>query len=623
MNKALFIISLQHELAMAIGNKLDLKAMLKVFLKVCFNRLDLTSAHIYTYTNDNGISIKLTTQQGAPYQHLLSLPKKKRGQPWQSNLILTKFVNELNVRQSLPPFQCENGQYLFGFIIPQHGLLIFETHYFIEESIQKALAPILQKLATSCYTSIVHDSFVQEIYSRKVAEEKVAFQAQHDGLTGLFNRHHLNSLLVKAIMDATAYKHCGCVIFIDLNRFKPINDAMGHAVGDQILLTLANRLHSLHSEKIDVARFGGDEFILLIKNLSINYQEVIEDTIAKVNQMMAIPFVIGSSSYKLSCSMGYALFPQQSSTVNNIIKFADIAMYEAKNAKNLQGMQYHKSMSEKINKRLAYVEEMKQSLINSDFKLYYQAQYNHNGDIIGAEALLRWLHPIHGMESPAVYIPIAEESDLILTIGQWVLEQACRDIHQLEQLGLPKTFKKIAINISPKQLIQQDFQEKVLQVIQQNNICPNHLALELTENLLVENIEHSIELISNLKTEKIDCAIDDFGTGYSSLAYLKRIPASLLKIDRSFVTNIDKSSASAAIASMIISLAKTLNMQVLAEGVETPEELHCLKILGCYNYQGFYFSKPLPFDGFAALLAPSQVLNKDTKKDGQTNPMVV
>ena len=374
--------------------------------------------------------------------------------------------------------------------------------------------------------------FIQD----KLPKKRLLFQAQHDGLTGLFNRQHLNTLLLDAITDAITDKHCGCIIFIDLNRFKPINDTMGHAVGDKILLTLANRLHSLSNNKIDVARFGGDEFILLIKKLSINYQEVIKEIIEKINKILAIPFVIGSSSYKLNCSMGYALFPQQSSTVNNIIKFADIAMYEAKNAKTLQGMQYQKSMSDKINKRLAYVDEMKQSLASDDFKLYYQAQYNHNGDIIGAEALLRWLHPIHGMESPAVYIPIAEESGLILSIGQWVLEQACRDIYQLEQLELPKHFKKIAINVSPKQLIQHDFQEKVLHTIKQNNICASHLALELTENLLVESIEHSIELISNLKKHEIDCAIDDFGTGYSSLNYLKRIPASVLKIDRSFVT---------------------------------------------------------------------------------------
>jgi len=605
MNNALFIISLQHELAMAIGNKLDLKDMLKIFLRVCFNRLNLTSAHIYTYCDDKGASIKLTTQQSAHYQHLLSIPKMKRGQPWPNNELLIHFVKMLDGLQKNHSFKCENNQYLSGFIIPQHGLLVFETYYPIEESIQRALTPILQKLAISYYTSIVHDSLVQEVYSRQIAEEKVIFQAQHDGLTTLFNRQHFNTLLADAITDAITNKHTGCVIFIDLNRFKPINDAMGHAVGDQILFSLAKRLHNLSSDNLVVARFGGDEFILLIKKLAINHQKMLEQTIAQINQLLSAPFDINRGSYKLNCSIGYAVFPEQSATVNNIIKFADIAMYEAKNSKTLLGMKYHESMSDKINKRLAYVEEMKQALINNDFKLYYQAQYNHKGEIVGAEALLRWQHPIHGMESPAVYIPIAEESDLILVIGQWVLEQACRDIYELEQQGLPVNFENIAINVSAKQLIQNDFQNIILNTIEQSNIRPNRLILELTESLLVENIEDSIELLLNLKARNVDCAIDDFGTGYSSLTYLQRIPASVLKIDRSFVTNIDKSKDGAAIARMIISLAKTLNMKVLAEGVETQEELLCLKALGCYNYQGFYFSKPIPFNDFVALLARS------------------
>ncbi|KGJ97602.1 putative bifunctional diguanylate cyclase/phosphodiesterase [Colwellia psychrerythraea] len=602
MNKALFIISLQHELAMAIGNKLDLKAMLKVFLKVCFNRLNLTSSHIYVYCDHSGMPKKLVALESMDYQHFISIPKNKRGQPWHKNPILTNFAEQLNHAQQNLSLQCDNDQYLFGFIIPDHGLLIFETHYAIAEEVQKALSPILKKLATSCYTSLVHDSLVKEVLSRQLIEDKVAYQAQHDGLTGLFNRQHINHLLKSAIDDAHSNKKIGSVIFIDLNRFKPINDAMGHSVGDKILLTLANRLYSLNNENIDVGRFGGDEFIIIIKNLNHCYQDTINQLISQINQLLIIPFVIDANSYKLSCSIGYSLFPLQSSTVNNLIKFADIAMYEAKREKCRLGKKYQTVMSEKIKRRLAYADDMKQGLENGDFKLYYQAQYSHYGDIIGAEALLRWQHPVHGIESPAVYIPIAEESDLILAIGQWVLEQACRDIHQLELLTLPESFKKIAINISAKQLNQHDFQDRVLNAIKQNDIPAERLALELTENLLVENIEDSIKLIAALKEQAIDCSIDDFGTGYSSLTYLKRIPASLLKIDRSFVANIDQCKESAAIASMIISLGKTLNMNILAEGVETAAELNCLKTLGCYQYQGYYFSKPLPFEKFVQLL---------------------
>lgn len=602
MNKALFIISLQHELTMAIGNKLDLKAMLKVFLKVCFNRLDLTSAHIHIYCDQSGMPSKLIPLESTNYQHILSIPKNKRSQSWSKDTALKNFVEQLNNAQNSISFQYESGQYLFGFIIPNHGLLIFETHYALGDEVQKALQPVLQKLATSCYTSLVHDSLVKAVHSRQLIEEKVAFQAQHDGLTGLFNRQHINHLLGSAIEDAHHNKKIGSVLFIDLNRFKPINDAMGHAVGDKILLTLSNRLHSLSSENIDIGRFGGDEFIIILKNLRIDYQEKVNQIIEQINQLLVIPFVIDASSYKLTCSIGYAFFPLQSSTVNNLIKFSDIAMYAAKRAKSLHGKKYQTVMSEKIKSRLDYIDDMKQGLEQDDFKLYYQAQFNHYGDIIGAEALLRWQHPVHGMESPAVYIPIAEESDLILAIGQWVLEQACRDIKKLERFTLPENFNKISINVSAKQLLQPDFQEKILHAIKKNDIPAKRLGLELTENLLVENIEDSIKLIASLKEKSIDCAIDDFGTGYSSLTYLKRIPASVLKIDRSFVANIAQSTESAAIASMIICLGKALKMDILAEGVETLEEFNCLKDLGCYHYQGFYFSTPLPFDEFTQLL---------------------
>lgn len=606
MNKALFIISLQHELAMSIGNKLDLQAMLKVFLKVCFNRLNLTSSHIYMYCDQNNVPCKLSELSSIHYQKFISIPKRNQHLLSPQNVLLTDFVNTLHKTKENKELMVGDEQYFYGFIIPEHGFLVFETHYVLEAEVQQALAPILQKLATSCYTSLVHDSLVKEIHSRELVEEKVAYQAQHDGLTGLYNRLYMSTLLSEAIEEAHTHKKFGSIIFIDLNKFKPVNDAMGHAVGDHILITLANRFRSLIKPNIDIARFGGDEFVFLIRDLEHNYQEVIASIIEEVNQLLTIPFVVKTNSYKLSCSAGYVLFPLQSSTVNNLIKFADIAMYEAKRTKSRRGKQYKPSMSDKIKRRLAYVDDMKQGLQNGDFKLFYQPQYDHNSAIIGAEALLRWDHPIYGVESPAVYIPIAEESDLILNIGQWVLEQACRDIQKIESLTLPKTFNKVSINVSAKQLIQHDFQDKVIYAINQNNISSGRLALELTENLLVENIEDSIKLIASLKANNIDCSIDDFGTGYSSLTYLKRIPASVLKIDRSFVENIEKSEASTAIALMIISLGKTLNMNILAEGVETIEELNCLKTLGCNQYQGYYFSKPIPFSELIELLKAEQ-----------------
>ncbi|MBU2924411.1 bifunctional diguanylate cyclase/phosphodiesterase [Colwellia sp. 1_MG-2023] len=601
MNKALSLISLQHELAMAIGNKLDLKAMVKVFLKVCFSRLNLTSTHFYVYCDENGAPRKIETIAESDYRNLLSIPKINSGKPWQDCLKLSNFVKQLNKQQETIAMEYDNGHQLYGFIVPGHGFLVFETHYILAMDVQKALSPILNKLATSCYASLIHDSLVKEIHSRQLIEEKLAFQSQHDGLTGLFNRQHIKKLLKNAIEQTSIKAEYGCTIFIDLNKFKPINDAMGHSIGDLILLTLANRLNSLSNENVHVGRFGGDEFVIILQGLDQNYQKVANLFIKEINQVIDEPFIIKDNSYKLNCSIGYVFFPLQKSTASSLIKFADIAMYEAKREKNLQGKQYQPAMSDKINKRLAYVDDMKKGLTAKEFELYYQPQFNHHNEIIGAEALLRWNHPEHGIESPAIYIPIAEESDLILYIGQWVLEQACRDIKKLEQRGVPHSFGAISINVSAKQLIENNFQSKIMTAIEQNNISANRLALELTESLLIENITDSIELIASLKAKGVACGIDDFGTGYSSLTYLKLIPASILKIDRSFVSSIEESDESLAIVNMIISLGKALNMAVLAEGVETLEELNCLKKLGCYQYQGYFFNKALPFEEFCQL----------------------
>ncbi len=601
MNKALSLISLQHELAMAIGNKLDLKAMVKVFLKVCFSRLNLTSTHFYVYCDENGVPRKIETIAESDYRNLLSIPKINSGKPWQDCLKLSGFVKQLNKQQETIAMEYDNGHQLYGFIVPGHGFLVFETHYILAMDVQKALSPILNKLATSCYASLIHDSLVKEIHSRQLIEEKLAFQSQHDGLTGLFNRQHIKKLLKNAIEQTCIKAEYGCTIFIDLNKFKPINDAMGHSIGDLILLTLANRLNSLSNDNVHVGRFGGDEFVIILQGLDQNYQKVANLFIKEINQVIDEPFIIKDNSYKLNCSIGYVFFPLQKSTASSLIKFADIAMYEAKREKNLQGKQYQPVMSDKINKRLAYVDDMKKGLTAKEFELYYQPQFNHHNEIIGAEALLRWNHPEHGIESPAIYIPIAEESDLILYIGQWVLEQACRDIKKLEQRGVPQSFGAISINVSAKQLIENNFQSKIMTAIEQNNISANRLALELTESLLIENITDSIELIASLKAKGVACGIDDFGTGYSSLTYLKLIPASILKIDRSFVSSIEESDESLAIVNMIISLGKALNMAVLAEGVETLEELNCLKKLGCYQYQGYFFNKALPFEEFCQL----------------------
>tara|TARA_R110001583_G_scaffold28426_2_gene100875 strand:- start:10794 stop:12632 length:1839 start_codon:yes stop_codon:yes gene_type:complete len=605
MNKALFIVSLQHELAMAVNNEFDLDKLLKHFIKVCFTRLSLSSAHVYLHQNGNGRPIVIDDQTQFQTRHFLSVPKNKEGKAWQDTTILIDFSQKVIQAQNDISFKQTNGSFLYGFDLPNHGIIIFETRVEFEPIIEKALQPIFNKLSSSCYSNIVYNSLLLEMQARKEADKRAMYEAQHDTLTGLFNQRHIKDLLEQAHFQAIEKNHLGCLIFLGLSRFKAINDEMGHSVGDKILMTLAERLNAISSEQLQVARFSGDEFILLLSCLPKHEQKaqhIVDETILNISKTINLPLTCEGSLFKLTCSIGYNFFPQNNMQQKDIIPFANIAMHEAKRSASLKVQRYEKEMSDKIHLKNAYVKEMKQALRNDEFCLYYQPQYNQNKEIIGAEALLRWYHPTRKMVSPEVYIPIAEESSLILDIGLWVLEQACQDLKILEQLGLPASFKKLSINVSPKQLQQANFKDLVLFNVEKNKIQPKHLGLELTENLLVESFDQSIILIEELKKQGIDCSIDDFGTGYSSLSYLRRIPASLLKIDRSFVINIDQQTEGAAIAKMIISLGNALNMDVLAEGVETKEELACLVSLGCYQYQGYLFSRPVPFEDFLALL---------------------
>lgn len=605
MNRALFIISLQHELAMAIGDDLDLKLMLKHFIKVCFKRLNLSSAHVYIHKNADGVPIIINDLSTYQTEHFLSIPAKTKGVLWHETPTFITFSKQLIKGDKDLKIQQDNHRFLYGFILPDHGIIIFESLFEFEPEIEKALKPIFQKLSKSCYTNIVYDSLLIEMSAREDAEKEASFQANHDVLTGLFNREHFKILLEEKYFSALDNNTLGCVLLLGVNSFKHINDVMGHSIGDGVLSAFGKRIQELLSEDQYVARFSGDEFIILLSNLPAEECEannIVENFIAQLYEHINTPVRVAANAIQLTCSLGYHLFPHHKSQLNDIIPFTDIAMNEAKRVDAIYGVKYETVMLDKIKLKNDYVVEMGEALKNNEFSLHYQPQYNCSREVIGAEALLRWHHPTRGMVPPDVYIPIAEESDLILDIGLWVLEQACRDIKVLELIGLPRSFKKLSINVSPKQLLQYDFKELVLSNIEKNDIPANLLGLEITENLLVESFDSTISLIESLKEHHIECSIDDFGTGYSSLTYLKRIPASLLKIDRSFVTNIHKESDGIAIAKMIIGLGNALSMDVLAEGVETEEELQCLISLGCYQYQGYFFSKPVAFQEFITRL---------------------
>lgn len=607
MKQALYLIALQHELSMSIGSELKLAKMLKAFLKVCLNHAHLASCHVYLYQDKNG-NPKANPELGHKYQlqHFLSLPKRRQGQLYQFTNPLKNLEAQLIDHPDMAgchQFKLDDIYY-YVYKIGCYGFLIWHSKTPIANSIVDSITPLLGKLEASCYAAIMHNDLLVEVSARQSAERKIAYQARHDGLTNLYNRVHIKSLIKQSFAQSAKQKLSGGVIFIDLNKFKAINDTKGHTIGDHLLLLVAQRLGQLSKPNIHIARYGGDEFVMLMDRLPAEDEQhrlMVVELVQQINEQFKADFVVDKNAYDISASIGYCLYSAVKSA-DDLVKFADIAMYQAKQAKLLTGVEYQPYMSARLAEKNAFVTDMRQALVNNEFQLYYQAQFNIDNQIVGAEALLRWEDPKRGFVSPEVYIPIAEESNLILEIGNWVVQQACKDIQQLAQLNLPSEFTNVAVNVSPKQLIQADFFNNTMDNIKRHQVPCHLLSLELTENLMVENFSQIVDIMHQFKSAGVDCSIDDFGTGYSSLTYLKRIPANLVKIDRSFVTDVCSNHESLAITQMVIALGKSLGINVIAEGVESKATRDKLTSVGCKLFQGYFFSRPVPFSEFSQLI---------------------
>lgn len=610
MNTAIQIISIQHQLLLGIENSNNLNEMLHKFLQLCNSCLALKSSHIFVFPDLDNHSVDKQVMIAADINHYLSFPRQKKGSPWSTNQELLCMANDFyqsDVGNMV--IEIESGIF-HAFKIERIGLLLLESNKPLTQTIQYALNPVLERLSENCTASLEHNALIQEIKNKKLAEEKFRYHASHDHITGLCNRQEIERQLQTAIKYCKKNNQTGAILLVDLVDFKNINVVMGHSIGDRVLHQLAMRLKTIHSNNCTAARFCGDEFMLLLTQLpseEAKVSAIISETIEQIVSVIEIPFIMQEYKFSISCFIGYEKFDYRSKSIGNIIKHAELAMYEAVKKGGAKAICYDARMSKKLNQRLNYTEQIKKALANDEFELHYQPQFDYLNNMIGAEALLRWHNPVYGYQSPSEYIPITEESDLILQIGDFVLNQACKDIKMLENLTLPHTFKQVSVNISAKQLAKNNFAETVIATIERYQIQPSRLKLEITETILMDDIQHSIAHLTQLRHYGVECAIDDFGTGYSSLVYLKRMPASLLKIDRAFVINIDKDENNLAIANMIIDLARTLNMDVIAEGVENQQELDCLINLGCYSYQGYYFSHALELDKLIEQMFPSQL----------------
>ena len=442
-----------------------------------------------------------------------------------------------------------------------------------------------------------------DITNRKEAEEQIKELAFYDQLTGLPNRRLLLDRLRQALAASARNMKEGGLMFIDLDNFKTLNDEHGHAKGDLFLKQVAHRLMSSIREGDTVARLGGDEFVVMLEDLSQNPNEsaeqirtVGEKIITALNQ----PYDEIFQDSQCTASIGAVLFGDRRENIDEIMKQADIAMYQAKAAGRNTLRFFDPELQTAVKARASLEIDMRKGLQKGQFFLYYQPQVDSDGKLTGAEALMRWHHPEHGLVPPAKFIPLAEETGLILLLGQWALETGCAQILAWE--SRPETAHlTLAVNVSARQFHQADFVEKVLAAIHRTGANPHKLKLELTESMLVKNVEEIINKMSVLRACGLSFSLDDFGTGYSSLSYLKRLPLSQLKIDQSFVRDILTDPNDAAIAHTIITLAQSLGLAVIAEGVETEAQRDFLSVHGCHSYQGYLFGRPIPVHEFDQL----------------------
>jgi len=434
---------------------------------------------------------------------------------------------------------------------------------------------------------------LMDIADKKRNEMRIYRLAHYDSLTGVANRLLFNERLQDAVVESEENSTALAVLFLDMDRFKPVNDSLGHSAGDQLLKSVARRLMYCLGEGDTVARMGGDEFALVLRNLD---REVAEQTAIKMaSRVLAqffAPFLIDGREVYSSCSIGISIYPYHGQTAEVLLRSADTAMYAAKRSGKNNYQFYDEQMNKRAMDRLIMENAMRKALVREEFDLFFQPQYSvRNGVMTGIEVLLRWDHPVFGTVRPLEFIDLAEQTDLIIPLGEWVFQQTCEKISQWQQQGV--SFGRVGVNVSANQFKRDDFAEWVLFQVQRYHVNPAHLELEITESAIMDDVEHSLQMLKKLQQAQIRIAVDDFGTGYSSLNYLRKFPISTLKIDKVFIEDIVENADTLQLAQTVIAIAKSLNLSVIAEGVETWEQYQLLSEHGCDEVQGYYMSRAL------------------------------
>lgn len=450
-----------------------------------------------------------------------------------------------------------------------------------------------------------------DITEHKQAEARIEQLAFYDPLTGLPNRRLLQDRLQQALRACRLEGQAGALLLIDLDEFKMLNDTLGHDMGDQLLRQLAARMQGCLRERDTLARLGGDEFVVVLQPLggqALESAAQAREVAERILNVLARPCELQGHEHHSTCSIGITLFgaSHAPASAEDLMKQADLALYEGKSAGRNTLRFFDPAMQESISRRTALEADLRGGLSRGEFLLHLQPQVDEQGRLRGAEALVRWRHPRRGLVSPADFIPVAEHSGLILPLGDWVIQAACAQLAAWAcHPGLGEV--TLAVNVSARQFHQPDFVDRVVAALQRSSADPRRLKLELTESVLIDDVDAVVSRMAALRAHGVCLALDDFGTGYSSLSYLKRLPLNQLKIDKSFVRHLLSDASDAAIARTVVALAEALGLDVIAEGVETPAQREVLQRLGCLMYQGFLFGRPMPVDEFEAWAEPTRV----------------
>ena len=456
----------------------------------------------------------------------------------------------------------------------------------------------------------------QDITERKQAQALIEHQAFYDALTNLPNRRMVLDRLNQELSSARRHGYFGALLFLDIDHFKTLNDSMGHAVGDSLLQQMAKRLTRQIRKEDTVARLGGDEFVVLLANLSDNEKSatsMASSIASKIRAVISESYDLEGHSFNFSPSIGVTLYPFADDTADDVLKHADTAMYRAKSKGRNTICFYKTSMQAEADRRLQLEKDLRiaiEAIDREQLVLYYQPQFNNKDQLVGAEALIRWNHPARGVVEPKDFIALSEEANLIQAIGIWVLDTAFKQLCDWRKSGLFANNEYIAVNVSPKQIQQDNFVSEVARLMGKHNVPRGCVKLELTETVLLHDLHDVIGKMNQLKALGVTFSMDDFGTGFSSLSYLKRLPFDQIKIDKTFIKDVSRNVNDAIIVEAIIAMAEHLKLDVIAEGVETREEFEFLQDKGCNSYQGFYFSTPLKASSFAQALRQILKSNK-------------